>query len=130
MALSRRSIEGQLEQIKEFSELVEYFDQTVSTYSTGMTARLGFSTALQVDPDIILIDEVLGVGDAEFRIKSRQALRDKILSEKTVMLVSHEQAAIQELCDGVIWIEQGRVQDMGPVEDVIPAYLKAMTLKP
>jgi lipopolysaccharide transport system ATP-binding protein len=129
MGLSRRTIEGRLTQIKEFSELGESFDQPVSTYSTGMRARLGFSTALQVDPDIILIDETLGVGDAEFRLKSRQALREKILSEKTVVLVSHERAAIQELCDAVLWIEQGRVQDMGPVEEVMPAYLKALTPK-
>ena len=129
LGLSRRTIEGRLEQVKEFSELGEYFDQPVSTYSTGMKARLGFSTALQVDPDIILIDEILGVGDAEFRLKSRQALREKILSDKTVVLVSHEQAAIRGLCDRVLWVEQGRVQALGPVDEVMPAYLKAMTPK-
>jgi len=129
LGLSRRSIEGRLEQIKEFSELGEYFDQPVSTYSTGMRARLGFSTAIQVDPDIILIDEILGVGDAEFRLKSRQALREKILSERTVVLVSHERPAIKALCDVVLWVEQGRVQAMGPVEEVMPAYLEAMTPK-
>jgi len=79
-----------------------------------MRTRLGFSTALQVDPEN----------------KLRQALREKIRLKKTVVLVPHEQAAIPELCDGLLWIEQGREQDMGPVEDVIPAYLKAMTLKP
>jgi lipopolysaccharide transport system ATP-binding protein len=130
LGLSRRSIEGRLEQIKEFSELGEYFDQPVSTYSTGMRARLGFSTAIQVDPDIILIDEILGVGDAEFRLKSRQALREKILSDKTVVLVSHEQAAIRGLCDRVLWVEQGRVRQLGPVEEVMPTYLEAMTPKP
>lgn len=130
LGLSRRSIEGLLDRIKEFSELGEYFDQPVSTYSTGMRARLGFSTALQVDPDIILIDEILGVGDAEFRLKSRQALREKILSDKTVVLVSHEQAAIRALCDRVLWIEQGRVQELGPVEEVMGSYLKALQPKP
>lgn len=130
LGLSRRSIEGRLEQIKEFSELGEYFDQPVSTYSTGMSARLGFSTALQADPDIILIDETLGVGDAEFRLKSRQALREKILSDKTVVLVSHEQAAIRGLCDRVLWVDQGRVLQLGPVDEVMSAYLKAMTPKP
>jgi len=130
LGLSRRSIEGRLEQIKEFSELGEYFDQPVSTYSTGMSARLGFSTALQADPDIILIDETLGVGDAEFRLKSRQALREKILSDKTIVLVSHEQAAIRGLCDRVLWVDQGRVLQLGPVDEVMSAYLKAMTPKP
>jgi len=130
LGLSRRSIEGRLEQIKEFSELGDYFEQPVSTYSTGMRARLGFSTAIQVDPDIILIDETLGVGDAEFRLKSRQALREKILSDKTVVLVSHEQAAIRGLCDRVLWVEQGRVRQLGPVEEVMAAYMEAMTPKP
>ena len=129
LGLDRRSIEDRLTEIREFSELGEHFDQPVSTYSTGMRARLGFSTALHVDPDIILIDEILGVGDAEFRLKSRQALREKILSEKTVVLVSHERAAIQELCDEVLWLENGRVQQTGPVDEVMPAYLKAMTPK-
>jgi len=70
------------------------------------------------------------VGDAEFRLKSRQALREKILSDKTVVLVSHEQAAIRALCDRVLWIEQGRVQELGPVEEVMCSYLKALQPKP
>lgn len=124
--LRRRDMEGRLEQVQEFSELGEYFDQPVSTYSTGMNARLGFATALQVDPDIMLIDEILGVGDAEFRLKSRKALRERIVSDKTVVLVSHEQAAIKDLCDWVLWIDQGRVRAIGLMNEVMSEYLGAM----
>jgi len=124
--LGRREMESRLQQIRDFSELGEYFDQPVSTYSTGMNARLGFATALQVDPDIMLIDEILGVGDAEFRLKSRKALRERILSDKTVVLVSHELAVIKDLCEWVLWLEQGQVQEIGPVSGVMPAYLEAL----
>jgi lipopolysaccharide transport system ATP-binding protein len=123
LGLRKREIEGKIEEIKAFSELSDAFDQPVGTYSTGMRARLGFATAFQSDPDILLIDEVLGVGDKEFREKSTSAMRLKLRSSLTAVLVSHSEQTIQDLCDRVIWIENGRIQRQGSAEDVLKSYV-------
>lgn len=120
--LSRREIEAKLEDIAEFSELGDFFDQPFSTYSSGMRARLGFSVALQLQPDILLIDEVLAVGDAAFKQKSKAALADRLNSDATVVLVSHDERLIAELCDRVVWLEQGQVVEQGPTAEVMQRY--------
>jgi lipopolysaccharide transport system ATP-binding protein len=88
-----------------------------------MRARLGFSVAFHTDPDILLIDEVLGVGDEDFRKKSATAIREKIRSNKTVILVSHAPQMIRQLCDRAVWIEKGVVQMVGEAGKVLEAYL-------
>jgi lipopolysaccharide transport system ATP-binding protein len=122
LGLHKHQVESQLEAIKEFSELGEFFDQPVQTYSSGMGARLGFSVAFQLDPDVLLIDEVLGVGDAEFRVKSTAAMREKIRSNKTIVLVSHSEPTIRQLCDRAVWIEDGVTLAEGGTEDVLREY--------
>lgn len=109
-------------EIQEFSELGAAFQERVKTYSAGMRSRLTFSTALHARSDILLIDEVLSVGDVLFRRKARNALTQRIKSEQTVVYVSHSEATVKELCDRTLWIEQGRVEALGPTADVLEAF--------
>lgn len=125
LGLSLREIEERMDSIVEFAELEEFIDEPIQTYSSGMRARLGFSTAFHVDPDILLVDEVLGVGDAAFVKKSKAVMREKIRSDKTVVLVSHSAGSIRSLCDRAIWIDKGRVAAEGDVEEVLDAYLSS-----
>jgi lipopolysaccharide transport system ATP-binding protein len=122
LGLRRRDILQRLPKIREFSELGAFFDQPISSYSTGMLMRLGFSVAMQVDPDILLIDEVLAVGDAEFQEKSGSALRERIHGGTTVVFVSHGDAQVRQVCDRLVWIEHGRSMMEGAVDDVLEAY--------
>ncbi len=108
--------------IVKFSELGGKIDQPVKTYSAGMRARLGFSICFHLRPDVFLIDEVLGVGDAQFRKKSAAAMAEMIRSDQTVVLVSHNPATVKELCDRAVWIEHGQCQMVGLVDDVMAAY--------
>ena len=122
LGLEKSLIAERIDEIKAFSELGDFFEQSINTYSAGMKARLGFSVAFQLDPDILLVDEVLGVGDSEFRTKSADMMRKKIRSDKTIVLVSHNPSMIKQLCDRAIWIEKGVVQAEGPADEVIRAY--------
>ncbi len=123
MGLRRSEVESMMGAIIEFSELGPFIDEPVRTYSAGMNARLGFSIAVQADPDVLLIDEVLGVGDVEFRRKSSEALRDKIKSNKTVVLVSHTPQTVKELCDRAVWIDAGVSRAEGDIDTVLGQYL-------
>jgi lipopolysaccharide transport system ATP-binding protein len=122
LGLRRRDILARLPKILEFSELGAFFEQPISSYSTGMLMRLGFSVALQVEPDILLIDEVLAVGDADFQEKSGAALRERIHGGTTVVFVSHGDEQVRQVCDRVLWIEHGRSVMEGAVDDVLKAY--------
>ena len=123
MGLRRHEVESMMNAIVDFSELGGFIDEPVRTYSAGMNARLGFSIALQADPDVLLIDEVLGVGDVEFRRKSSEALREKIKSNKTVVLVSHTPQTVKELCDRAVWIDGGVSRAEGDIDTVLGQYL-------
>ena len=120
--MSRKEALGHLQAIGDFTELGGYYDQPVKTYSSGMRSRLGFATALLLETDILLIDEILAVGDNVFRKKARQALSQKLASDKTVVLVHHAEQAIKEVCTRGIWLESGRVRMDGPVQDVLSSY--------
>lgn len=122
LGLRRRQIQSRLPAILEFSELGDFFEQPVSSYSTGMFTRLGFSVAMQVEPDVLLIDEVLAVGDTEFQKKSGAALRERIQNGTTVVFVSHADAQVHAICDQALWIEHGRSVMQGPVDTVLAAY--------
>lgn len=126
LGLRRREIVRRLPAILEFSELGDFFDQPISSYSTGMLMRLGFSVAIQVEPDVLLIDEVLAVGDAEFQQKSGAALRERIHSGTTIVFVSHGDAQIHRICDRVLWIDHGRSVMEGAVDEVLAAYHAAV----
>ncbi len=125
---SKEQALANMEQIAEFSELGDFLYDPVLTYSSGMKARLGFAIAVTLRPDVLLIDEVLGVGDAHFRKKSSAALNAKMASEQTVVLVSHSAAQIKTLCDRVVWIEDGVSFKQGqakPLVDEYEAYIEA-----
>jgi lipopolysaccharide transport system ATP-binding protein len=126
MGMSRKQVELNLDKIVEFSELHEFIDQPVITYSSGMSARLGFSVANYADPDVLLIDEVLGVGDASFAIKSTEAMFEKMNSNKTVVFVSHNTSLIQQLCTRVVWIENGKTMAEGTTAEVLPKYINSL----
>ena len=124
MGMPYREIKQKIDEIKAFSGLDNFFEQPVKTYSTGMVARLGFAVAFQTDPDILLIDEVFGVGDKKFREKSSQALKERIRSNKTVVLVSHNANMIMELCDRAVLLEGGCTTSEGVPEKVLDDYDK------
>ncbi len=125
LGLSRREIVSKMDEIIAFSELADFIDEPLHTYSSGMRARLGFATAFQVDPDLLLIDEVLGVGDSSFAKKSSDALREKVKSNKTVVLVSHAAPTLVELCNRAVWIEDGKTVLQGETQNVLDAYRKS-----
>ncbi|WP_395679635.1 ABC transporter ATP-binding protein [Dokdonella sp.] len=122
LGLRRREIVKRLDAIREFSELGDFFEQPIASYSSGMNMRLAFSVAMQVEPDVLLIDEVLAVGDAEFQQKSGAALRARMGEGHTVVLVSHNELELARLCDRVVWIEHGRSVLEGPRDEVFEAY--------
>ena len=127
-SLARRSIEL-IEPIEDFSELGQFLDQPLKTYSTGMRARLGFSIAVHTDPDILLLDEVLSVGDADFQEKSRHRLSEMMNRARAIVVVSHQRGSSKDICSKVLWLEKGHVRDFGEPEPVIADYHKS-TVQP
>lgn len=122
LGASRREARAMFDEIVEFSELGEFIDEPLKTYSSGMVARLGFSVGLKMKADLLLIDEVLGVGDAAFREKATNAMKQRINSDQAVMLASHSDGTILELCERVIWLENGAVRQQGDPAAVLQAY--------
>lgn len=127
MGQTKAQIMDRLNSIHEYSELGDFFEKNVKTYSTGMRARLGFSIAMFNTPDILLIDEVLGVGDKKFREKAEISIKEKIKSNVTVVLVTHSEHQIRKLADRAIWIDGGIVRSYGEVRDVINSYNSKVT---
>ncbi len=123
LGLTRRQVMSKMEQIVEFAEIKEFIDQPIKTYSAGMKTRLGFSIAIQAEPDILLIDEILGVGDIDFRAKSSAVLQELIRSDKTVVIVSHQLDTIRSLCNRAVWVEDRKTRIEGEVNEVVTAYL-------
>lgn len=118
----KKDVLEKLDEIIEFSELHEFIDQPIKTYSSGMRARLGFSVAMKMNSELLLIDEVLGVGDRHFQQKAEQAMVSKINSEQTVVLVSHSLIQIQKLCDRVLWLDAGKIKALGDPDYVTGKY--------
>ena len=125
----RQRIQASMDSIIEFSELGDFIDEPVSSYSAGMKARLGFSVAMQADPDILLIDEVLGVGDAAFRPKARKVITERIAAGETVVIVSHSEQTLKEYCHRIAWIEDGTLRAVGDPDEVLKAYRGALENK-
>lgn len=126
LGLSRREVEARMDEMVRFAELEDFIDEPLRTYSSGMRVRLGFTVAFQADPDVLLIDEVLGVGDASFKEKSSAAMREKIASDKTVVIVTHHPETILDLCDRVVWVEKGVTVEMGEPHEVVKHYQQGM----
>jgi lipopolysaccharide transport system ATP-binding protein len=122
LGMPRRDIERRLPAICDYAELGDFFEQPLNCYSSGMMLRLGFSVAMQAEPDVLLIDEVLGVGDAEFMAKSSGDIHRKIRSGMTCIVVSHQDSTIVDLSDRVVWIEHGRTRAQGATHDILTQY--------
>ena len=128
--LSKQQIDRRLEQIIEFSELEEFIDNPVRTYSSGMYMRLAFSVAINVDAEILLVDEILAVGDAAFQAKCFNKLQEIKNNGTTIVMVSHDLGSVERLCDRAVWIDEGEIRDEGAPHDVVAKYLgKIMTKK-
>ena len=123
---SEQEARGYLDEIKEFSELGDSFEERVKTYSSGMLARLGFTTALKTHVDILLIDEVLSVGDARFREKASSAMKSRISGDQTVVFVSHMENQIRDICSRAICLHEGKIEAEGDPADVLADYKKAL----
>jgi len=127
---SNRDAKAHLSEIKEFSMLGDFFERPLFTYSSGMRARLGFSTALYSGIDILLIDEALSVGDATFRDRAKQALDKKLGGDQSLIFVSHMPGQMASLCNHVIWLQDGHVKLAGPVAEVSQQYEQQLINQP
>lgn len=124
--LSRKEIDARLADIISFSELEEFIDNPVRTYSSGMYMRLAFAVAINVDADILLIDEILGVGDANFQAKCFNKLREIKRSGTTIVIVSHSLSQIEQICERSLWIHDGLIREEGTPREVHPHYISYM----
>jgi ABC-type polysaccharide/polyol phosphate transport system ATPase subunit len=126
MGLTRRQVNQRFDEIVEFSGIREFIDEPLRTYSSGMVVRLAFSVAVSVEPDIMLIDEVIGVGDQAFYEQCVARMRDFQSAGKTIVLASHNTTLIHTFCQRGMWLDHGRVMAAGTSEEVIGAYLGAV----
>lgn len=124
LGFSKREIVEMEEEIIEFAELEQFIDQPVKSYSSGMRSRLGFAISVSVDPDILIIDEALSVGDKAFAEKSFKKMNEFKEKGKTMIFVSHSIGQIRNFCEKILWLEYGTVKDFGSVDDVLPKYEK------
>ena len=122
LGYDEKFLKSKYDEILEFSELGEFINLPVKNYSSGMLSKLGFSIATIVEPDILILDEVLGVGDITFKKKSREKLESLMASNTTVLLVSHTISEVRNICDKAIWIEEGRVREIGEVNYICDKY--------
>ena len=129
LGLSKKEINDKFDEIVRFAELEEFIDAPVKTYSSGMHMRLGFSIAINVNPEILLIDEVLAVGDASFVPKCLDKIDDFRRRKKTILFVSHDLSTVEKICDRVVWLKDGKIQTMGESKRVVDAYLQDIAEK-
>jgi len=126
---SRRELDALIDPIIDFAELRDFIDEPVRTYSSGMYMRLAFSVAVHVDPDVLVIDEILGVGDEHFQRKSRERIEDFKRSGKTLVLVTHDATTVQSWCDLAVWLDQGTIAAKGDPRQVVAAYRAAIAAR-
>jgi ABC-2 type transport system ATP-binding protein len=117
-------MESRYQEIMDFAELWEFEDVPVKNFSSGMYARLGFAIATLVKPDVLIVDEILGVGDFRFQEKCHARIQEIMDGGTTVLMVSHASATIKQFCNRVAWVENGRIREIGPAEDVCDRYEK------
>lgn len=127
LGFSEKEVKSHLDEIIEFSELGDFIDQPVRTYSSGMYSKLAFSVTAILETDIMLIDEVLSVGDEHFKKKSYAKMKELIAGkERTVVIVSHSLGTLQELCDRIMWMHDGAIKEIGKPEEVLKHYKEFM----
>lgn len=122
LGLNRKQLKNKTKSIIEYSELSKHIDSPVRQYSSGMKARLGFAIACHTNPDVLLVDEALGVGDKEFRAKSSETMRQMIASDASVVLVSHNNETIKNLTNRVLLLDGGQLKAIGPTEEILNIY--------
>lgn len=122
LGYSKGFIQEKFDEIVEFSELKEFLDVPVRNFSSGMTARLAFSIATIIDPEILIVDEILSVGDIAFQAKSEAKMKSMIGGGTTVLFVSHSLSQIEKLCDRVVWLEHGQVKKVGSTKEICKEY--------
>ena len=128
LGFSEEQVREKMDEIIEFANLGDFIDMPVKTYSSGMHSKLAFSITAILEADIMLIDEVLSVGDAKFKKKSYNKMKELISNEdRTVLIVSHSSETLQELCTSVLWLHEGEMKMIGKPEEVLPAYDKFMS---
>lgn len=123
--MTKEAIDQRIDDIIKFSELENFIDNPIRTYSSGMYMRLAFAVAINVDAEIILIDEILAVGDQHFQDKCHAKMRELKQQGKTLVLVSHTMSTVREFCDEVVWLQNGKIRMQGDVQEVTDAYLEA-----
>jgi len=122
LGMSKKEIDRKFDEIVDFSGVERFLDQPVKNYSSGMYVRLGFSIAIHVDPDILVVDEVLSVGDEDFQRKSFQKFLEFKKRGKTIIMVTHTLPVVEEICDSATWIDRGSLQLTGPAVEAVKAY--------
>jgi ABC-2 type transport system ATP-binding protein len=127
LGMSHTELTKRFDEIVEFSGLHHAIDNAVKTYSSGMQARLGFAVAVAIEPDILIVDEVLAVGDEQFQRRCLQRMDELRSGGRTAIFVSHGLGQVQQICDTAVWLDKGSVAAQGPTEDVINAYLRSVT---
>lgn len=125
----RRLVGPHLDSLFEFSGVADFRHLPIRNYSAGMTARLGFAVASLFRPDILILDEILAVGDSSFQQKCRQRLQDFHHQGTTILLVSHSVETVREICDRAIWLDKGRIMDLGDTDRILSAYTTALSSK-
>lgn len=130
LGLSREDIDSRIDDILAFADIGDFIDQPVKTYSSGMFVRLAFATQAYVDPDVLIVDEALAVGDSYFVHKCMQRFHYMQKRGTTILLVSHDATAIKTLCKRAIWLDQGEISGMGPASTVVDQYLSAVRKQP
>lgn len=128
LGLSRKQTDEIFDEIIAFSEIADFIDTPVKHYSSGMFVRLGFAVAINVDPDVLLIDEVLAVGDEHFQRKCSEKILEFKRQKKTIIIVSHGLEELRTLCDDAVWLHKGELQEFGAAQKVIDAYLKKVNI--
>ena len=127
--LSRREVEERADEVAEWTELGDFIDMPMETYSSGMSARVGFSVAVHMKPDILMIDEALSTGDAHFREKANAKMAELRDSARAMFLVSHGLGSIKEMCNEAIWLDKGKLMMRGEPAEVVDAYMEFVNVK-
>ncbi len=127
--LSRREVEERADEVADWTEIGEFIDMPMKTYSSGMQARVGFSVAVHMKPDILMIDEALSTGDAHFREKANAKMGELRESARAMFLVSHGLGSIKEMCNQAIWLDHGTLMMRGEPDEVVDAYMKFVKVK-
>ena len=126
MGHTRKFMSDHFDEIVEFAQLQDFLKMPIKNYSSGMRARLGFAVATMVKPDILIVDEVLAVGDAAFRKRCNERMQEMLSGGTTLLFVSHSEADVRALCRNAVWLDHGKILQSGPTEDILTAYAASL----